>query len=100
MSGGGGKDFGRMPGGNFIPQGRFRIKSKKISSIYNEYGLGSGINNLYEKVSRRYLNITLKECCNSMILFRLCYDSIQPHTRHIIGLKVFFTGNHGHRMQL
>ena len=31
-----------------------------VKQIYNEYGLGSGINNLYEKVSRRYLNITRK----------------------------------------
>ena len=29
-----------------------------VQKIYNEWGLGSGINNLYEKVSRRYLNIT------------------------------------------
>ena len=29
-----------------------------VQQIYDIYGLGSGINNLYEKVSRRYLNIT------------------------------------------
>ena len=29
-----------------------------VQQIYDEYGLGSGINNLYEKISRRYLNIT------------------------------------------
>jgi len=35
---GGGKDFGRMPGDVFIPQGRFWKKSKKISSKLNERG--------------------------------------------------------------
>jgi hypothetical protein len=28
-----------------------------IEQIYDEYGIGSGIDNVYEKVSRRYLNI-------------------------------------------
>lgn len=32
----------------------------KIKLIYNDYGLGSGFDNLYEKVSRRYLGITRK----------------------------------------
>ena len=31
-----------------------------VQRIYNEYGLGSGINNLYEKISRRYFNISRK----------------------------------------
>ena len=30
----------------------------KIKEIYDEFGLGSGINNLYEKISRRYIGIT------------------------------------------
>jgi hypothetical protein len=33
-------------------------REKIVNNIYNEFGLGSGMNNLYEKVSRRYLNIT------------------------------------------
>jgi hypothetical protein len=30
----------------------------KIKEIYDEFGLSSGINNLYEKISRRYIGIT------------------------------------------
>ena len=29
-----------------------------VQQIYDEYGLGSGINNLYEKISRRFVGIT------------------------------------------
>jgi hypothetical protein len=39
-------------------------KTEKIKEIYQEFGLGSGIKNLYEKVSRRYLNITRKDIQN------------------------------------
>jgi hypothetical protein len=35
-------------------------KEEKIKEIYEQYGLGSGQNNLYEKVSRRYLGISRK----------------------------------------
>jgi hypothetical protein len=35
-------------------------REKASNEIYNEYGLGSGMNNLYEKVNRRFLNITRK----------------------------------------
>ena len=33
-------------------------REKIVNDIYKEFGLGSGQNNLYEKISRRYLNIT------------------------------------------
>ena len=33
-------------------------KQEKMKEIYNKYGLGSGADNLYEKCSRRYINIT------------------------------------------
>ena len=38
---------------NEIPQ--------KIKEIYDEYGVGSGIKNLYEKVSRHYIGITRQQ---------------------------------------
>jgi transposase InsO family protein len=36
-------------------------KNKIIGEIYKDYGLGSGIKNLFEKVSRRYINIKRKD---------------------------------------
>jgi len=43
-----------------LPTGQIVASSESqeniVKQIYNEFGLGSGQNNLYEKVSCRYLN--------------------------------------------
>jgi hypothetical protein len=49
-----------LPTDKIIPNDDYD-KNKIIGEIYRDYGLGSGIKNLFEKVSRRYINIKRKD---------------------------------------
>ena len=61
-----------------------------VQQIYDIYGLGSGINNLYEKISRRYLNITRKfvsDFLKKQESYQLAFS--QPKQTH---KKIFSSG--------
>jgi hypothetical protein len=66
------------------------LKTKFIQQIYKEFGLGSGVDSLYEKVSRRYLGITradIKDFLRNQESYQLGFP-IQKQTQK----KVFVSG--------
>ena len=65
-------------------------REKIVNDIYKEFGLGSGQNSLYEKVSRRYLNITrvfVREFLKRQEGYQLAYTQ-----RNQTNKKIFSSG--------
>jgi hypothetical protein len=58
----------------------------RIKEIYNEYGIGSGVDNLYSKCSRRYLNITrkqIKDFLSKNLVYQLAKAPLPSHNKRI-----------------
>jgi hypothetical protein len=88
-------------------------KTEKIKEIYQEFGLGSGIKNLYEKVSRRYLDITRKDIQNflqnqetyqlakkPLVMIGKTITYSKPNSvwsADLIDLNPFLSSNHNYR---
>jgi transposase InsO family protein len=78
------KDTGQI----VIPENQ---KKAKIKEIYDEYGLGSGRDNLYSKVSRRYLNITrqnIKDFLSKNLVHQLAKQPLPSHNKRIYASDV------------
>jgi transposase InsO family protein len=63
----------------------------RIKEIYDQYGLGSGADNLYAKVSRRYLNITrkqIKDFLSKNLVYQLAKAPLPSHNKRIYASDV------------
>jgi hypothetical protein len=66
-------------------------KLDKIKEIYDEFGLGSGRDNMYEKVSRRYLNITrqdIEDFLSKNLVYQLAKQPLPSHNKRIYASDV------------
>jgi hypothetical protein len=78
------KDTGQI----VIPENQ---KQAKLKEIYDEFGLGSGRDNLYAKVSRRYLNITrqnIKDFLSKNLVYQLAKAPLPQHNKRIYSSNI------------
>jgi transposase InsO family protein len=67
------------------------VKQERIKEIYDEYGLGSGRDNTFEKINRRYIGITradVKDFLSKNLVHQLAKQPLPSHNKRIYASNI------------